>query len=362
MKVAIIGIRGIPNRYGGFEQFAELLAPVLVQRHFEVSVYCGQEYRENGPIWKGVNLIYQYCPHFLGNSFSQFFYDLACIIDSRKRDFDLIYHLGYTSSSIWFSLHRKGSCIVTNMDGMEWQRSKYGILTRFFLRYAEQKAVQKSHYLIADSLPVKAYLEAKYGKKTFYIPYSATCITEENCENSLPAPFIPDNYNLVICRIQEDNHTEMIIQGHLHSKTNDKLIIIGNYNHLYGRRLKRKYEGERVIFFGPLYDKYLLDQIRFHSKIYFHGHSAGGTNPSLLEAMAAKALITAHDNIFNRAVLGAHAFYFKNASDIEKLLQSNINKADYQSIINENYQTIAIHYQLDSIINKYLDLFNSKKS
>ena len=120
-----MGSRGIPNRYGGFEQFAEYIAPALVEKGHQVYVYnsSAHPYREKS--WKNVNILRGYDPEDKIGTAGQFIYDFNCILDSRKRNFDIILQLGYTSSSVWSFLYPKKPVLITNMDGLEWKRSKY---------------------------------------------------------------------------------------------------------------------------------------------------------------------------------------------------------------------------------------------
>jgi len=357
MKIAIIGTRGIPNHYGGFEQFAEVLSQELVKNGILVSTYCPHNHYYKEKIWNGVMLIHKFCPHFLGSSLSQFVYDLLCIIDSNKRNFDIVYHLGYTSSAIWFGLHKKNTRIVTNMDGIEWQRKKYKHTGKMFLKYAENKAIKMSHCLIADSEEIKKYLVKKFSVEVKYLSYPASVTESFTSSDGLPLPFEPQKYYLSICRLEPENNVEMIIEAYNNSQVIEPLIIIGNNNTKYGKFLMRKYCSSNVIFYGSLYDKIKLDKIRYHSKLYLHGHSVGGTNPSLLEAMAAKALICAHDNPFNREVLGENAFFYKCSMDLTNLLHLITEKSDYQTMIFQNFTLIKQKYQPEYICKEYLSLF-----
>ncbi len=146
MKIAILGSRGIPNIYGGFEQYAEYLSIGLAKLGFEVSVYCSSTHPEKAITYHGVKRILCNDPEGRIGTAGQFVYDLNCIIDARKRDFDIIYQLGYTSNSVWWWLLPKKSIIVTNMDGLEWKRSKYSSKVRLFLKYAERLAVFHSDH------------------------------------------------------------------------------------------------------------------------------------------------------------------------------------------------------------------------
>jgi len=162
MKIGIIGSRGIPNQYGGFEQFVEFVAPLLVERGHEVFVYNSSLHPYQPNSWKGVHLIKKFDPENKIGTIGQFIYDFNCILDSRKRNYDIILQLGYTSSGVWAFLFPKKPLIITNMDGLEWKRSKYSKLVQRFLKKAEKWAALSSDHLIADSIGIQTYLLEKY--------------------------------------------------------------------------------------------------------------------------------------------------------------------------------------------------------
>jgi len=163
MKIAILGTRGVPNYYGGFEQFAEFFSVYLVEQGHEVYVYNSHNHPYQEKTFHGVNIIHQKDPEHKMGTFGQFIYDYNCILDSKKRDFDIILQLGYTSNSIWFFLLPKKPIIITNMDGLEWKRTKYSRPVKQFLKFAERLAAVNSDYLISDSLGIKKYLAEKYA-------------------------------------------------------------------------------------------------------------------------------------------------------------------------------------------------------
>lgn len=359
MKIAIAGTRGIPNRYGGFEQFAEYLSAGLAAKGAEVYVYCPSDHEFNGDEWNGAQIIRKYCPSVLPQWLSQMVYDLLCILDSRRRGFDIVYQLGYTSSSIWFTLHTVHTMVITNMDGIEWKRKKYNRLASKFLSYAESRAVKHSQHLIADSMQIKQYLQARYGREATYISYGAECSGEIPPLISSSLPFETAKYCLAIARFQPDNNLEVIIYGFLRSGNNGSLVLIGDFHNRYGRYLRKKYQDPRIVFYGSLYDSDVLDRLRAHATVYFHGHSAGGTNPSLLEAMAAGALICAHDNPFNREVLGVNAFYFNNENNIADLLKNLGDTGEYREMVEENRQAIKNTFGRSAVIEKYFDFFDT---
>ena len=361
MRIAIIGSRGIPNEYGGFEQFAEYLSEGLAKKGCEVTVYASDSNSYKKPEYKGVKLIHCYDPERTVGQFGQFIYDLICILDSRKRNFDIIYQLGYTSSAIWNWLFSKNAILVTNTDGLEWQRSKYNRYVKKFLKYSEKTVANRSDYLICDSQAIKKYIDKKYNKNAVCISYGANLFKNPNEKFIHEFKLKPFQYFLVISRMQPDNNIETIIQGYINSESNYPMIIVGKLNNRYARRMESEYASDLVRFTGGIYDQHVLNNLRFYSTAYFHGHSAGGTNPSLLEAMAASAFICAHNNPFNREVLEDNAFYFTNSNDIEQFINSNNDNDLRKMYLGNNNKQIQTNYSVSKVTAQYFEFFNKLK-
>jgi len=362
MRIAILGTRGIPNNYSGFEQFAEFFSVYLVEKGHEVYVYNSHNHLFQEKTFKGVNIIHQNDPEHIMGTFGQFIYDYNCIMDARKRDFDVILQLGYTSNSIWFFLLPKKPIIITNMDGLEWKRTKYSKPVQQFLKFAERLAVNSSDLLVADSLGIQTYLKEKYKKESIYIAYGAHPFT--NPDESIVSNYQLSNYNynMIMARFEPENNLEMVLDGVVLSHTKMKIIVVGNHKTKYGDYLKNKYkEQSHIAFLGGIFNLEHLNNLRFFSNLYFHGHSVGGTNPSLLEAMASKALILAHNNSFNKAVLKENAFYFSNADEVKELLLT-IKREDCSKQIQNNFETIINEFNWDKINGDYLRLFEKSMS
>jgi glycosyltransferase involved in cell wall biosynthesis len=357
MKVGILGSRGIPNNYGGFEQFAGYLSTGLVERGADVWVYNSHNHPFKEPQWHGVNLIRCYDPEVTVGMPGQFVYDLNCIIDSRKRDFDILLQLGYTSSSVWHKLLPRESKIVTNMDGIEWKRCKYSKSVQCFLKFAEKLAVKSSNLLIADSEVIQDYLLQTYQVPSTFISYGADILEKPDPQVLANFGVTPRQYYLLIARMQPDNHIGEIIRGIIRSGNSLPLLIIGDTRNSYGSFLKKEYTSRQIRFLGSVFDKDMLDQLRYFSKLYFHGHSSGGTNPSLLEAMAASAPICAHDNPFNRSVLGSDAFYFENDSRISEIINNEPDKKIIDAFIANNEGKIRTKYVWSHVITAYYEEF-----
>ena len=368
MKIAFVSTRGIPNNYGGFEQFAEYISVGMAQRGHEVVVYSPKFHPYLESTYKGVRIKHIYSPEtWMGSSVGSFFYDFASLRDAlKKEDFDIIYEAGYTSiipAYIWFNVKkRKRPIFTTNMDGLENKRSKFSPMVRRFLDWEEKMAVKYSHYLIADNMGIHDYYKEKYGKESKFLAYGADIHDDFKAEYLEEFGLKSEEYYILIARLEPENNIVMAIEGYLHSKENGRrpLIVVGKTNTPHGKELVEKYGNERnVEFVGGIYDFKKLDSVRHFSKAYFHGHSVGGTNPSLLEAMAAGCFIFAHDNIFNRAVLKENAFYYPSADKVTEYLNRIDTIAEGSKIqyTARNIEVIRNEYSWESLIDKHEKYF-----
>lgn len=358
MKIAILGTRGVPNYYGGFEQFAEFFSVYLANKGHEVYCYNSHNHPFQEKTFKGVHIIHQHDPEYKYGTFGQFIYDYNCIIDARKRDFDIILQLGYTSNSIWFFLMPKKAINIINMDGLEWKRSKYSWPVQQFLKVAEWLAAKSGDYLVADSIGIQSFLKKKYKKESTYIAYGAHLFDSPNDDVLKQYQVEPGNYNMIMARFEPENNLDMVLEGvALNNEDQTPILVIGKHETKYGVYLKDKFKNNSNIrFIGGVYNLEHLNNLRYYSNLYFHGHSVGGTNPSLLEAMASQALIIAHNNDFNKGVLKENAYYFSNPSEVKKILNT-IKKSDNLHFIKNNYQAIANDFNWEKINGDYLQLF-----
>jgi len=357
MKIAILGTRGVPNYYGGFEQFAEFFSVYLVQKGHEVYCYNSHDHPFQETSFHGVNILHQFDPEYKIGTFGQFIYDYNCIIDARKRNFDIILQLGYTSSSIWHFLLPKNSIIITNMDGLEWKRTKYSKPVQNFLKYAERLAAVHSDFLVSDSLGIQEYLNEKYKKDSTYIAYGAYPFSSPNPEFLKEYDVEIEKYNMIMARFEPENNLDMVLNGVVQSEDETPILVIGKHTTKYGSYLKNKFKNySQIRFLGGIYNLEHLNNLRFFSNLYFHGHSVGGTNPSLLEAMASKALIIAHENNFNKGILKNNAYYFSNATDVKNILKE-IKKNNNLRLVENNYEAIVKEFNWGKINGEYLQLF-----
>jgi glycosyltransferase involved in cell wall biosynthesis len=357
LRIGILGTRGIPNHYGGFEQFAEYLSTGLVEKGHEVFVYNSHNHPYHSNTWKNVQLIHCFDPEYQLGSFGQFIYDLNCILDARRRNFDVILMLGFTSSSAWGWFYPNQSTLIFNMDGLEWKRTKYSKPVQKFLKLAERLAVRFSHYYIADSVVIQSYLQRKYAIDSEHIPYGAEIHYNED-ESLLQEFGIKKNgYFLLMARMAAENNIEMILDGFHTSNSTKKFLVVGSVDNKPGRHLVHKFRNdERIVFTGGIYNHpQKIHSLKAYSNLYFHGHSVGGTNPSLLEAMASRALIAAHDNPFNRSVLQQDAFYFSSHNEVREIIENTHRNGREMAMINNNLLKIREQFSWDNVIKKYED-------
>ena len=248
------------------------------------------------------------------------------------------------------------------MDGHEWKRSKYSNVTKRFLKYAEKLAAIRSSFLISDSLGIKNYLKNKYNKESRYIAYGSDIFDdpkEQILDNYLVKKF---DYNMLIARLEPENNIDVILDGIVKAKDETPFLVIGGYKlNKYGRSLKEKYkDNSQIKFLGGIYNMNELNNLRYFSKIYFHGHSVGGTNPSLIEAMGSNAFIVAHKNKFNMSILKEDAYYFENSMDIQFFVEK-LKKEKEKIKLKNNLKKISLYYNYDNINQLYLSFFNECK-
>ncbi len=241
-------------------------------------------------------------------------------------------------------------------------------MKKLYLKVSEMLAMRMSDYIIADSENIKRYLDSNYpyaATKTRKIEYGAYLNTEPDLailEKYRPAS---EGYYLIVCRLEPENNLDMILEGHQKAMTACPLVIIGNIlNTDYVKHLADKYGSEKIRFIGGIYDKKELNALRYSCKAYIHGHSVGGTNPSLLEAMASRNMVIAHDNIFNREVTDDTQLYFQTSEQCAKRINEVEHmSSDEISLYREQaYRIITLRYNWEAILSKYLALLREISS
>lgn len=356
--IAIVGCQGLPAKYGGYETLVEYLAEYIPE-NVEVTVYCSKYiYKDERPSnYKGVKLEYINLP---SNGLASCLYDMYTLWISVKK-FDKILILGNSGGFILPFLKRYKNKFVLNIGGIEWKRSKYNLFLQKVVRFLMKVSVRNSGFLIADNIGIKDYILQEYGRNdSIVIEYGGDQAEKEPItqDKRTKYSFLSGKYAIAIARIQSDNNVEMLLETFKDYQY--PLVYIGNWDvSEYARQLRVKYSSnpEHLILLDALYDLKTLNILRSNCYLYLHAHSAGGTNPSLVEAMHCGVPIFCFDNQFNNYVTKDKAKYFKNMEDLRRLLfvesdDSLKNIAiEMKNIANEKY-TWKI------IANKYYSFLN----
>ena len=355
MKIAIFGARGIPAKWGGFDTFVTNLAPRLVAQGHEVTVFCQPKYSDpNKPKdYKGVRLIY--VPTIYGKTTETFIHELLTSLYALflLRKFDIYYILGCRSTMVYLPHHWLRRTLIINTDGLDWKRRKWGRFARAFLSSNYWIARKIGHYLVSDSKELKKYYIEHYDKETAFLTNGGEIVTERHPEIVEKYDLKPDDYFLVACRIEPENNIDIIIREFERTDIQKKLVIAGgaNYKSQYVEALQQT-KDERIIFLGPVYEEGHIEQLHLHCYAYVHGHEVGGTNPSLLKAMACGNLIIAHGVRFNKEVLGGHGLLWsKEEGSLQAQLEEfQRNYKKYKRELPDNcIDRIRTYYTWDKV-------------
>lgn len=355
INIAIVGCQGLPARYGGYETLVEYLAEYKPD-NTNVTVYCSSKvYTGEKPSnYKNVRLEYVNLP---SNGLASCFYDMYSILKSVKK-FDKILILGCSGGFILPFYRYYRDKFVLNIGGIEWQRSKYNWFLKMIVRILMKVTVKFSGSLIADNLGIKDYIKKEYGRgDSVVIEYGGdqakhTSITQEATNNY---PFLKGKYAISIARIQSDNNVEMVLEAFKNSSL--PLVYIGNWHvSKYAQRIREKYAvyPNNLILLDAIYDLDTLNILRSNCYLYLHAHSAGGTNPSLVEAMHLNIPIFCYDNIFNKYVTENKTHYFANIDELKLLIEKK-HGLELCSIAAEMKKIALEKYTWRIISQKYYD-------
>lgn len=354
MRLAILGTVGVPGRYGGFETLAENLVQYC-EAHAEpgdaVTVYCSaRAYPDKPAGFHGARLRYS---RFDANGAQSIVYDALTALDAALRGHDRLLILGVSGTIVLPVLRLfPRTKIVVNVDGIEWQRSKWQGMSRRFLRWSEALAVRFAHQVIADNQGIADYLRETYGCEAEVIAYGGDhALTGSGGEPSLLPAGLPADYALALCRIEPENNVEMILEAF--DGASRPLVFVGNWTKsAYGRDLQARFSGaDGLHLLDPVYEPGALLALRKGAAAYVHGHSAGGTNPSLVEMMQFGVPVFAFDCAFNRYTTEDRAVYFASAADLRSSLE---DRADADGTAMR--EIAARRYRWEIVGDQYLSL------
>jgi len=361
MQVLILGSRGIPANHGGFETFAEDLAHFLTSHGHHVTVYCqgepgSQTYTDE---WQGITLVH--FPSSFG-SLGTLEFDTYCALDAIKRT-GLILTLGYNTAFLSILYRITGRTSVMNMDGIEWKRDKWSKFSRLWLRVNERAGELLSDHLVADHPVIREHhLRHVNSKKITMIPYGAThsIIKWKSVPSLCEYKLDPFSYALVIARVEPDNSILEIVQAFSDNKRGIPLVILGNFDRSKPYHASVLDAASHEVFFvGAIYDRDVVRMLRSYAKVYIHGHRVGGTNPSLVESLAAGNPVIAHDNPFTRWVAGDKAKFFGNREELssifDQIFSDDAALAAMSQASLSRYSEDFIH---DVVLQEYEDLLS----
>jgi glycosyltransferase involved in cell wall biosynthesis len=351
MKLAIVGTRGLPNNYGGFETLAEYLVEYLAQ-DFEITVFCSSiDLPTKLKEFNGAKLAYV---PVTSHGALGIIYDSISILQAIRK-FDKILILGFGCGFVAPFLKKKRSQLIVNIGGLDWKRDKWSSFAKKVIKKAESHLLQNSGTIISDNKGIQDYIEKEYGLFSTFIAYGGDqvrCIPI-NIDDSLLYPFLTKKYAFIVTRIQVDNNIEMMLEAFTNQNILP-LIIVGNWdNSEYGIGLKKKYLNKtNIVILDAIYDRKKLDLLRSNCYVYIHGHSAGGTNPSLTEAMYLGLPIFAYASGYNENTTFHKAKYFKTQEELTKLIIDN-DSIELEKIGRDLKEIANLHYRWGNIAEAY---------
>lgn len=357
--IAIIGTVGVPSNYGGFETLAENLVRYhdIIGLPEQLTVYCSSKaYAEKKPSYLSARL--RYIPLY-ANGAQSIPYDIWSLVSSSWNRMDVILLLGVSGAiALPFVRAFSSARIVTNIDGIEWSRQKWRGLAKRFLRFSERMAVRYSHEVIADNQSIADYVWDTYGVTSHMIAYGgdhAVAVKAKPVEEYQ----LPAEYAFSVCRIEPENNIHVIIEA-FSNQDGLPLVLVGNWNRSdYGRSIRERYAAcTHMYLLDPIYDAGKLKTLRSGAKLYIHGHSAGGTNPSLVEAMHFGHPILAYDCDSNRYTTENKALFYKTSEDLLRLLQT-MDKDMIEEVGQEMLEIARRRYTWKTVAREYFDLLTA---
>lgn len=361
LRIALIGTRGVPATYGGFETAVEEVGKRLAARGHDVTVYCrNQPDAEQPQSYLGMKLVH--LPAVRTRALETLSHSaLSSTHAVLKHSHDVGVVFNAANAPFLPMLRAGGLPIATHVDGLEWRRGKWGAAGKRYYRMAEALAVRWSDALIADAKGIADYYADEFGVRTELISYGAPIQRETPTGRLAELGLRPGGFHLVVARFEPENHVLLAVEGYLRSSANEPLIVVGSapYSADYSKRIRELAATDpRIQFLGGVWDQEKLDQLYAHALTYVHGHSVGGTNPSLLRAMGAGTAVLAYEVNFNCEVMGEHGRVFGDAAGLAALLETAERDRPGTLAAGANLRERAERlYRWDDVTLAYEDLF-----
>ena len=366
-KIAFIGSRGIPANYGGFETFLEEVSKKIQQNtNFQIIVVSDLEQKikmKGIKNYFGIKILY--------SKYSKSKNPLLFNFDSMRKvwNADIIYCCGVGNAFSVFLPFLFGKKYITNPDGIGWKRLKYSSFGRIVLKVMFVITSAFSPYIVCDSKGIEKIFRTNFFRKKNIttIEYGAHLNRTVGLQTTTIQSILEKHklksmqYHLVVSRLEPENNIDIIINGYTKHQRKFPLIIVGNISQTKYVRNLTDLQNKEVKFVGGIYDSNELNVIRSNAYSYIHGHSVGGTNPSLLEAMASKNLCVCHENDFNKSLIGKDGFYFKTSTEISSIFEK-IEETNLDKIRESGYKKISNYYNWENIVNLYISYFQKISS
>jgi glycosyltransferase involved in cell wall biosynthesis len=315
LRIAMLGTRGVPAAYGGFETAVEEIGSRLASLGHEVTVYCRRTAGQRPSTHLGMRLVHLPAVRVkVAETLSHSALSVAHLALSRTHDVAFVFNAA--NSPFVPALRARGIPTAVHVDGLEWKRDKWSGAGKRYYRFAERFAVRTADALIADAQGIADYYRSEFDVPTELLTYGTRILRAQPADRLAELGLAPGQFHLVVARFEPENHVDLIVDGYRRSGSRLPLVVVGSapYAAEYTRRIDELAAGDdRIRLLGGVYDQNLLDALYAHALSYAHGHSVGGTNPSLLRAMGAATGVIAWDIGFNREVLGTHGRYFTDA-------------------------------------------------
>ncbi|MFK0402227.1 DUF1972 domain-containing protein [Microbacterium sp. NPDC090225] len=317
LRIALIGTRGIPAAYGGFETAVEEVGRRLVERGHRVLVY-GRDAGTAGDVHLGMRRVT--LPAVRQKALETLSHTaLSTVHAVTKARPDAAFVFNAANSPFLPLLRARRIPVALHMDGLEWRRSKWGPRGKAYYRAAESFGVRQADAIIADAPGIADYYDHQFGVASELIRYGAPLLDDAPTDGIRELGLEPGGYHLVVARFEPENHVREIVEGYAVSRATKPLVVVGSapYAAEYTAAIDRIAAADpRIRLLGAVYDQSLLDALYHHASTYLHGHSVGGTNPSLLRAMGAGTAVIAFDVVFNREVLDEQGWFFRTPADV----------------------------------------------
>ncbi len=365
LGVALIGTRGVPARYGGFETAVEEVGRRLADRGHRVTVYCrptGLPASARPEQHLGMRLVH--LPAMRRKTLETLSHTAACTAHlSLTRGTDVAVLFNSANSPLLPAIKAGGVPVATHVDGLEWRRAKWGPTGRRYYRLAEAMAVRWSDALIADAEGIAQYYREEFDVPTELISYGAAIVPESGSDRLAGLGLRPRGFHLVVARFEPENHIALNIEGYLRSRPALPMVVVGAapYADAYTAQVHSLAASDpRVRLLGPVWDQELLDQLYGNALTYVHGHSVGGTNPSLLRAIGTGTAVLAYDVVFNREVLAEDGRYYHGAQELAELLAKSEVAVEETRLRGARLQQRAERlYRWDDVADRYERLCRS---